>query len=140
MIPGSESWATPGEDATPVVVDGLAVGLLVCADAHPPGIADRHHELGAEVFVSAAAWAPGHHGPDGEWEAISARTGCPVVVCNRTGVDTRLDFTGATSVVAIGGKRILELTSPASAVFVVSLRHSGGEWSAELVETVQLAD
>ena len=55
-----------------------------------------------DLLVSAAAWAPGHHGPDGEWERASADTGRPVVVCNRTGHDS-MDFTGARSVVAAGG-------------------------------------
>lgn len=121
VIGGAESWASPGTDAVPVTVDGRRVGLLVCADAHPPGIADRHADQGIDLFVSAAAWTPGFHGPDGEWEAISARTGRPVVVVNRGGIDGHRDFADAVSCVAIGGERVIEVSSVASAVFVVDL-------------------
>lgn len=121
VIPGAESWASPGTTAEPVEVDGLRVGLLVCADAYPPGIADRHAEQGVDLFVSAAAWTPGHHGPDGEWESISVRTGRPVVVVNRGGVDGHRDFADAVSAVIIGGERVVEVASAESAVFVIDL-------------------
>ena len=121
VIPGAESWATPGTTADPVDVDGRRVGLLVCADAHPPGIADRHAEQGVDLFVSAAAWTPGYHGPDGEWESISARTGRPVVVVNRGGVDGHRDFADAVSVVVIGSERAVEVASAGSTVVVVDL-------------------
>lgn len=119
VIPGSESWSSPGDDAVPVTVDGLSVGLLVCADAHPPGIADRFAERGADVFVSAAAWTPGHHGPDGEWESISERTGCPVIVANRGGFDGDRGCGRAESVVCVDGRRDVQETSARSIVVVV---------------------
>ena len=40
---------------------------------------------GAQVLVSPVSWGPGGCGPDGEWEARSAQTGLPIIVCNRTG-------------------------------------------------------
>jgi predicted amidohydrolase len=33
--PGSEGWAAGGELGPPVLVEGIQVGLLVCADAYP---------------------------------------------------------------------------------------------------------
>lgn len=139
VIPGVESWASSGTTAEPVMVDGLRVGLLVCADAHPPGIADRHAEQGVDLFVSAAAWTPGHHGPDGEWESISVRTGRPVVVVNRGGVDDHRDFSDAVSTVVVGGERVVEVASAESAVFIVELSWTtDGVVSATLRSALQI--
>lgn len=135
VIPGAEAWATAGDSADPVVLADLRVGLLVCADAHPPGIADREAEQGVDLFVSAAAWGLGLHEPDGEWESISDRTGRPVVVANRTGHDVNHDFSTAHSVVAIGGRRVVEVSSPTSAVFVVELT-----WTSDEMVTACLLD
>ncbi len=117
---GSESWSTPGRTARPISVPPYpAVGLLICADASTPQIAGRLRAQGARCLVSAAAWAPGHHGPNGEWERCTRQTGLPLFVCNRTGPDTTLDFTAAESVVAHEGRRLLAMTSTTSAVFLV---------------------
>ena len=69
------------------------------------------------MLVSSAAWAPGLHGPNGEWERCTNDTGLLLFVCNRTGRDRTLDFRTAESVVAQGGKRLLSLSceqSPSS--------------------------
>ena len=100
---GSESWSTPGDRATVLAAPGIGrLGLAICADLHSRRLVAETSMPGIDLLVSAAAWAPGHHGPDGEWERTSADTGRPVVVCNRTGIDS-MDFTGARSVVAAGG-------------------------------------
>ena len=46
VTPGSEDWSTAGDAAEPVVVDGVSVGLLICADFYPPGPAVRLEERG----------------------------------------------------------------------------------------------
>lgn len=100
---GSESWSTPGDSATVLVADGIGrLGLAICADLYSPRLVAETAAPGIDLIVSAAAWAPGLHGPAGEWERASAATGRPVVVCNRTGPDS-MDFTGSRSVVASGG-------------------------------------
>lgn len=100
---GSESWSTPGDRATAVEVEGIGrLGLSICADLHSSRLVAETAALGIDLLLSAAAWAPGLHGPDGEWERASSDTGLPVVVCNRTGNDS-IDFTGARSVVAADG-------------------------------------
>ena len=74
-------------------------------------------DKGAQLLVSPVSWGPGHCGPDGEWEARSADTGLPMMVCNRSGKEEgELDYTLAESVVAQNGKRILEATSDRSVV------------------------
>jgi omega-amidase len=88
-----------------VLVDGLRVGLLVCADAYGPGPTGHLQARGAELLVSAAAWAPGPHGPAGEWEDRTRQTGLPLLVCNRTGADPVLSFEQAVSVVVRDGQR-----------------------------------
>lgn len=117
---GSEAWSTPGEDINPVPIDGFGlVGMLICADAYTPRIANTLARQGARALVSSAAWRPGLHGPNGEWEAVSAATSLPIFVCNRTGQERQIDFTIAQSVVASAGKRVVSFTAPRSAIFLV---------------------
>lgn len=117
---GSESWSTPGTAIMPIPAPPLdRVGLLICADAYSPTLATRLHQQGAQVLVSAAAWAPGHHGPNGEWERCTKETGLPLFVCNRTGPDRTMDFTNAESVVVQDGVRLLSMSAVRSTIFIV---------------------
>lgn len=117
---GSEAWSTPGTLATPVTVEPVGpVGLLICADAYSPWIAKSLHAQGARLFVSVASWAPGLHGPNGEWEQCTRDTGLPLLVCNRTGPDRILDFSAGSTVVVKDGERLLDLTAPDSTVFML---------------------
>lgn len=117
---GSESWSTPGTQAVAVPVHPFThVGMLICADAYTSKIARNLQTQGAQLLVSSAAWAPGLHGPNGEWEQCTLDTGLPLIVCNRTGPDRVLDFRQAESVVVKDGQRLLSLSSTRSAVFAI---------------------
>ena len=117
---GSEAWSTPGTQAVAVPVPPFTrVGMLICADAYTSEIARSLQAQGAQLLVSSAAWAPGLHGPNGEWERCTRDTGLPLLVCNRTGPDKTLDFRQAESVVAKDGQRLLSLSSARSAIFVI---------------------
>lgn len=119
-LPGAEGWSSPGEAATPVFVPPVGkVGLLICADAYPPGIAMHLKAQGAQLLVSAAAWRPGFHGPNGEWERCTRDTGLPLLVCNRTGIDRKLRFTAAESVVVQDGQRVCSFVSERSAICLI---------------------
>ena len=121
---GSESWSSPGDQAVPFPIAPFAgVGILICADAFSPTIAGSLKAQGAQVLVSPANWAPGLHGPNGEWERASATTGRPVLVCNRTGKDV-LDFDAARSVAAVGGANAFSHASPEPAIVLV-------DWTAD---------
>ena len=117
---GSEAWSTPGTQAVAIPVPPFTrVGMLICADAYSPEIARNLQAQGAQLLVSSAAWAPGLHGPNGEWERCTRDTGLPLIVCNRTGPDRTLDFRQAESVVAKDGRRLLSLSSARSAMFAI---------------------
>jgi 5-aminopentanamidase len=117
---GDEAWSSPGDRVTPIPAEPFRrVGILICADAYSPGIAHSLRAQGAELLVSSAAWAPGLHGPDGEWERCTRDTGLPLFVCNRTGPDRTLDFTAAESVIVKDGERLLAFRSERSAVFTI---------------------
>jgi len=117
---GSEAWSHPADTALPVTVPPVGkVGIMICGDAFSPGIANHLKMQGAEMLISSAAWAPGFHGPDGEWERCTLDTGLPLMVCNRSGVERTLDFTAAESVVVKEGQRLLSFSAPASAVIVI---------------------
>jgi predicted amidohydrolase len=130
---GAEAWSSPGNQAIPISVEPFRhVGILICADAYSPGIARSLQAQGAELLVSSAAWAPGFHGPDGEWERCTLDTGLPLFVCNRTGPDRTLDFTGAESVIVKDGARLLSLGSERSAIFTL-------EWDLKMQTLVTQA-
>ncbi len=91
---GSEAWSSSGTQGIAVPVPPFTrVGMLICADAFTSEIARTLQAQGAQLLVSSAAWAPGLHGPNGEWERCTSDTGLPLIVCNRTGPDRTLDFT-----------------------------------------------
>lgn len=120
-LSGAEGWSSPGEAVTPVPVPPVGdVGLLICADAYTPAIATALKAQGAQMLVSAAAWGPGVHGPNGEWERCSRETGLPLLVCNRTGIDRTLRFTAAESLVVHNGQRLRSFTSERSAMFLIA--------------------
>jgi len=122
---GSESWSTAGVTIEPIEVPSIGtVGVMICADAYPPPIAQRLKAAGATLLLSAAAWAPGMHGPDGEWERCTRDTGLALIVCNRTGPDRTLDFSAAESVVVQDGEKALSMTSARSAIFLLEWDHT----------------
>ena len=114
---GAEAWSTAGWKISPFDCDGVQAGVLICADAYKNDVAEVLVSKGAQVLVSPVSWGPGGCGPDGEWEARSAQTGLPIMVCNRTGREPdELDYREAESVVAQHGRRLLEATSDRSVV------------------------
>jgi predicted amidohydrolase len=117
--PGSEGWSSAGEPGRPVRVDGVNVGLLICADVYTRPPALRLRDAGAQLLVSAAAWWPGEWGPKGEWEARTLDTGLPLIVCNRTGRDDESHMVDSESVIVDRGVKLVTLRSPDSTVFVV---------------------
>lgn len=117
---GAESWSNPGTHGTPIPVQPFnRVGILICADAYSLANARSLKAQGAQMLVSSSAWAPGLHGPNGEWEHCTRDTRLPLLVCNRTGPDRTLDFTAAESVVVKDGQRLLSFRSERSTIFVI---------------------
>jgi len=122
-ISGAEDWSAPGTAPLIVALDGLRVGLLICADAWPAEHALALAQRGADLLVSAATWPPGQYGPGDTWERRSAETGLPLFVANRTGVEGDFDMRRGTSVLASGGRRLFEHASPRSFVAVLDWDH-----------------
>jgi 5-aminopentanamidase len=117
---GSEAWSSPGHQTVPISVPPLnGVGILICADAYSPAIAQSLKAQGAQLLVSSAAWGPGFHGPNGEWERCTRDTGLALLVCNRTGPDQTLNFTDAESVIVKDGQRLLSFQAERSTVFTI---------------------
>jgi predicted amidohydrolase len=137
--PGSEDWSSAGEPGRPIPVDGITIGLLVCADAYKPLPALRLRDAGAQLLVSSAAWWPGEWGPKGEWEARTLDTGLPMIVCNRTGSDHETQLFGSESVVVDRGEKLLTLRATESTVFIVDCQFSDGHIAkCELTESTVL--
>jgi predicted amidohydrolase len=135
---GSEAWSTPGTVISPIAVDGRSVGVMICADAYLPGVAKQLHACGAQVLVSSAAWPPGCHGPQGEWERATSDTGLPLFVCNRTGMDVVLDFASGESVLAHGGSRLISAASKTSAVLTFTWDCIGSRPEKSMFDKIEL--
>jgi N-carbamoylputrescine amidase len=116
VVSDSSSWSSPGDDVTPIECDGIKVGVLVCSDAYTMNIARALRFSGAQMLVAPTSWGPGIHGPNGEWEDRTRETGLPLIVANRTGTETALDFWKAPSLVVNNGEQVLSHTSDRSAI------------------------
>jgi len=137
--PDSEDWSSAGEPGRPIPVDGIKIGLLICADAYKAVPALRLRDAGAQLLVSSAAWWPGEWGPKGEWEARTLDTGLPMIVCNRTGCDHDTQLLGSESVVIDRGEKLLTLRATESTAFFVNCRlRQGHIASCELIKSVVL--
>ena len=117
-IPIAESWSTPGKKALSLDIDGINVGLLICADAWPEEHTQYLKEQRVDLIVSSASWAPGEYGPKDTWEKRSIETGIPFFVNNRTGFERGLDLTESKSVVSIDGSRVMSHSSITSKIVV----------------------
>jgi predicted amidohydrolase len=140
VLPGKvEGWASPGTEAFPIPWHGKQLGLMVCADAYSERLAAELVKNGAQVFISLAAWAPGVHGPSGEWEKRSLEAGLPVLVCNRTGQSATLNFEGSASVVVIGGRRVAEYSDTSPAILTMDFderwQPQSANFSRHLIES-----
>lgn len=123
----AESWAVPGMENNLFIIDGIPVGMLICADSYKTDIAVRHKLQGARILLSPANWPPGKDmGPNGYWENITLETGLPLIVSNRTGIEPDLDFSAAESAVILNGQRLYSFSSPDSRVFLVDWSPGGG--------------
>lgn len=122
-----ENWATPGDGCAPVPLHGIPAGLLICADAYTAALANQAAARGAQLLLSGAAWTPGRMGPHGAWEARSRETGCPLLVCNRTGVEPGSNFERCRTVGIAAGERLFTTISGRSCVLITDL--NGPAWT-----------
>ena len=75
---GAEAWSSPGQRINPLEVDGVKVGVLVCADAYKNEVAGRLKEQGAQLFVSPAALGvPANAPPTGNGSSGRRTPACP---------------------------------------------------------------
>ena len=103
---GAEGWATKGTNLEPIVCKEMSAGVLVCADSYFDEYAEVMKEKQAQIIVVPAAWPPGGCGgpPENAWKRCSKVSGLPVVVCNQTGNQERMDMSQAQSAVLVHGE------------------------------------
>ncbi|AKG53352.1 aliphatic amidase amiE [Dehalogenimonas sp. WBC-2] len=114
----TESWADTGKSLEVIELQGLKLGILICADAWNPDLAAGLAAKGADIIVSVANWGETPCPPESCWEKRSQETGVPVWVCNRTGVEHALSFEDASSLVAVDGKRLIGYSGPGAAILL----------------------
>lgn len=105
-----EGWSMPGRSLRPFVMGGIVVGLLICADIYEGKYAKILKTRGAELIISPVAWGA-KYGPGDRWEKRTQETNLPLWVCNRTGKEKHVDWTGGDSIVAKNGIRMLNYSS-----------------------------
>ncbi|MFA7270382.1 MAG: adenosylcobinamide amidohydrolase [Sterolibacterium sp.] len=116
----AEAWSTPGAESAVFTIDGISVGMLICADAYKPDFAARYKQQGAAILLSSANWPPvAGMEPEPYWEARTRETGLPLVVNNRTGKEPELDFSQGPSGVVFEGKRLFSFQSPMTRLFYI---------------------
>lgn len=84
----TEEWAAAGRALVVNTVDGVQLGLLVCADTWFEEHGQAYRNMGAELLLAVAAWPDGGCGgpPVEAWKRTSrASGGLPLIVCNQTG-------------------------------------------------------
>ncbi|KKI90144.1 nitrilase [Bacillus sp. SA1-12] len=125
----SDGWCHSGSTIKTIELEGIRVGIMICADAYTDKIAHSLLEKGAQIIVAPSSWGPGLHGPNGEWEQRSIDTGLPIFVCNRTGEDETVSFWEAESLIIKNGKRLLSHKSVQSAILTF-------DWDAEKMDLI----
>ncbi|MEN6620494.1 MAG: carbon-nitrogen hydrolase family protein [Smithella sp.] len=134
----AESWTAPGIENNLFILDGIPVGMLICADSYKPEIAARYKLQGARILLSPANWPPHKEmGPNGYWEARTMETGLPLIVNNRTGIEPDLDFSTAESSVVLNGKRLYNFSSRDSRIFLVDWNLRTGTFSLAVDPAVE---
>ncbi|MFC5300879.1 adenosylcobinamide amidohydrolase [Azospira restricta] len=118
---GAESWSQAGDGGRPpFVVDGLAVGTLICADTWAAEPAARQAAQGAAILLTPANWPPvAGMGPGDAWERRTRETGIPMIVVNRGGSEPELDFSRGESAVSLNGERLLSFEAERGGIFYV---------------------
>ena len=102
----AEKWAMPGEGFTVRELDGIRVGVLVCADMYYGAHGESLAAQNCELAIGIAAWPPGGHEeePEVAWKRLSRTAGnIPLFVANQTGTKL-MDFSKAQSAVAAEGE------------------------------------
>jgi hypothetical protein len=124
----------------PIPVDGIKIGLLICADA------TSHCRRSACAMLARSCSSQPRRGgrangrPKGEWEARTLDTGLPMIVCNRTGCDHDTQLFDSESVVVDRGEKLLTLGAPEATAFIVDCRSTHGHIAnCELIKAVVLS-
>jgi len=120
---GSEDWSCAGHTTMAYKIHGINFGVLICADAWRPHIAQSGRENGVEIFICPSAWPPQPCPPEECWQKRSAETNTTVLVCNRTGVEPKLDFRLGETLLAHCGKTLASVTSEQSCIFIFNWDH-----------------
>ncbi|MGM7722975.1 carbon-nitrogen hydrolase family protein [Metabacillus sp. Hm71] len=125
----SDGWCHTGSIIETIKLEGIRLGIMICADAYTDKIANTLLVKGAQIIVAPSSWGPGLHGPNGEWEQRSIDTGLPIFVCNRTGEDETVTFWEAESLIIKNGKRLLSHKSVKSAILTF-------DWDVEKMDLI----
>ncbi|APV45291.1 putative amidohydrolase [Dehalogenimonas formicexedens] len=121
-----EGWSTPGETIQPVLIDGVNVGILICADIYEGQLAMQHKDKGAQLLICPAAWGA-KYGPGDRWERRTLEASIPLWVCNRTGTEKNVDWIGGESVVSKDGRRLLSHSGMQNSLLIF-------DWDMSLME------
>ena len=75
--PGSESWAQGGAPPVPIRMDGMSIGMLICADAYLPAPTKLLATLARRSFCPPLRGIPESGGRPVNGRRDRRRRGCP---------------------------------------------------------------
>ena len=120
-----ERYFSAGEKPCVIAVNGVRVGVNICADVWEPGAADAARAAGAEILLTLNA-SPFHMNKQARrYEVLRNRieaTSIPVVYANMVGGQDELVFDGASFALDAGGRLTHQLPSFAECVDIVEYR------------------
>lgn len=117
-------WACPGgaKQKNIFTTPWGKLGVLICSDSYHELIPRVAVINGANLLLVLANWPPTGLNPIEIWQARAMENGCMIAVCNRTGMDKKMDCRKAEScLIDTDGTVLSDCSSSKSKLFKVSV-------------------
>lgn len=106
-----QDYYAPADDGFKVFDTELGkIGVVVCFDRHYPESVRTEALMGAELILIPTANTSAEPSEMFEWElrVQAFQNSCPIVMCNRTGLEAQMDFCGESIAVDAYGNTIVK--------------------------------
>lgn len=136
-ITAERSWAQDGDSLDSSVFDTPwgRVGVLVCSDAYYGILPRLIAKQAASLLIVPANWPPLVFDPREIWSARARENGMFLAVCNRTGVDLRMDCEEAVSeIYSPKGNTLASIQSATSKILFCDLKEKDGHLERDVAK------
>jgi predicted amidohydrolase len=136
-ITAEKSWAADGAFLASSVFDTPwgRVGVLVCSDSYYGILPRLMAKQGADLLLVPANWPPLVFDPREIWSARARENRMFIAVCNRTGMDLRMDCREAVSeIYSPKGKALASIQSATSKILFCDLKEKDGRLERDVAK------